>query len=283
LFARALHELARPRGPFFALNCAAIPEGLIDSELFGYVDGAFTGGRKGGAAGKIEQAHGGVLFLDEIGDMPLAMQSRLLRVVQEHVVTRIGGSEELPVDILVLSATHQPLAEMVQRKEFREDLYYRLNGFTLHLPPLRERADLADIAAELLFQCDAAENGGRRRQTLDEIICPAAFARLTAYGWPGNVRQLEQTLRGLVALRDSSLRIELEHLPEWLRSGHAVNGGAHEEADGKVATLKAVQDSLVRRTLREHGGNMSATARALGISRTTVYNRLRRNPLPAGD
>lgn len=274
VFARALQEAARPEGRFVALNCAAIPEGLIEAELFGYADGAFTGGRRGGAAGKIEQAHGGVLFLDEIGDMALALQSRLLRVLQERVVTRVGDSREIPVDILVLSATHSRLEQLVASKEFREDLFYRLNGCTLRLPPLRERDDVAELVTELLLHCDALQHDGVR-SNLDDLIAPNALECLVSARWPGNIRQLEQTVRGLLALRVPPAPIDIYDLPEALRTGTDASHIPAVDTEGG-SLLDAAQESLIRKVLSEHGGNVSAAARVLGISRTTLYAKLKR-------
>ena len=280
VFARALQEATRPHGPFIALNCAAIPEGLIEAELFGYVDGAFTGGRRGGAPGKIEQAQSGVLFLDEIGDMALALQSRLLRVVQERVVTRVGDTREIPVDILVLSATHSRLEQRVARGEFREDLFYRLNGCTLRLPPLREREDVRDIVSELLLYYDALHHHGRR-SNLDDLIALPAFERLVAHRWPGNIRQLEQTIRGLLALRVPPAVIQIDDLPEGLRPTPAVCGEPTLPSQTGTSLLEAAQEQLIHHVLREQGGNITAAARILGISRTTLYTKLRRAPQPA--
>jgi len=279
VFARALQEAARPHGPFIALNCAAIPEGLIEAELFGYADGAFTGGKRGGAPGKIEKAHGGVLFLDEIGDMGLALQSRLLRVVQERVVTRVGDSREIPVDILVLSATHSRLEQRVAKGEFREDLFYRLNGCTLRLPPLRERQDVRDIAGELMLHYSAMHDDGNNPR-LDDLITPAAFERLVAYSWPGNIRQLEQTVRGLLALRMPPARIDVDDLPPEIRATGETGGNVAVPVAVGASLLEAAEDQLIHQVLREQGGNISAAARILGISRTTLYVKLKRVPAP---
>jgi transcriptional regulator with PAS, ATPase and Fis domain len=276
IVARALQESTRPDGPFVALNCGAIPEGLIEAELFGYSDGAFTGGRRGGSPGKIEQANGGVLFLDEIGDMALGLQTRLLRVLQERVVTRVGEHRERPVDILVLSATHRNLDEQVQQGAFREDLFYRLNGCTLRLPPLRERSDLLEMISALLIYFDARLKGGAR-STIDELITCEALECLVSNPWPGNIRQLEQTLRGLLALRLPPAKIGVEDLSEPLRTCRKVRSAATPAVPESTGSpLEAAEQEVIRRVLREHGGNVSATARALGISRTTIYAKLER-------
>ena len=276
IVARALHESSRPSGPFVALNCGAIPEGLIEAELFGYADGAFTGGRRGGSAGRIEQANGGVLFLDEIGDMALGLQMRLLRVLQERVVTRVGEHRERPVDILVLSATHRNLDELVARGVFREDLYYRLNGCTLRLPPLRERTDLLEIVSELLVHFDSKMRGGQRGEIRD-LITQEALDCLVSGRWPGNIRQLEQTVRGLLALRMPPAPIGVNDLPEPMRTRREASS-AVAPAEPGMSPLQAAERDVIRRVLREHHGNVSAAARALGVSRTTVYAKLDRRP-----
>ncbi|MGH8326007.1 MAG: sigma-54 interaction domain-containing protein [Steroidobacteraceae bacterium] len=277
VFARALHEAVRPTGPFIALNCAAIPEGLIEAELFGYADGAFTGARRGGAKGKVELAHGGILFLDEIGDMPLAMQSRLLRVIQERAVMRIGGNREVTVDTLIISATHQCLQELVAGRAFREDLFYRLNGFTLALPPLRERKDIADIAEVLLRQANGLHGSGRAEDVpLSKLITPLAMARLLAYPWPGNIRQLQQTIYSLSALRSTDTPIELSDLPDDVRCANGQADIRECEPQKGPGTLKEAERHLIQQALRDHGDNISAAARALDISRTTLYKKIKR-------
>ena len=186
MVARALHQAsARAGKPFVAVNCAAIPEGLIESELFGYREGAFTGSRKGGMVGRVMQAQGGTLFLDEIGDMPLALQARLLRVLQERRVAPLGAGEEQELDIAVICATHRDLQRLVQGGQFREDLYYRVNGVSLRLPSLRERDDLATLIAEVLARL------GEPGMSLDKDLAEL----LGGYDWPGNIRQLEMVLR----------------------------------------------------------------------------------------
>jgi transcriptional regulator with PAS, ATPase and Fis domain len=274
LFARTLHERVRPRGAFLALNCAAIPEGLIEAELFGYADGAFTGGRKGGAKGKIELAHGGVLFLDEIGDMPLAMQSRLLRVLQERTVMRIGGDREIPVDVLVISATHHRLEQLSEQRVFREDLFYRLNGFTLQLTPLRERTDIPDIIEALLRQAHGVQGEGAEGISLDQLITPQAVARLLAHPWPGNIRQLEQTIRQLCALQCANRPVDVTDLPQEFRQLECQTSVEGLQRKHSSTTYKEAQEHIIQQALTNHGNNVSAAARALGISRTTLYKKM---------
>lgn len=273
LFARTLHERLRPMGSFLALNCAAIPEGLIEAELFGYADGAFTGGRRGGAKGKIELAHGGVLFLDEIGDMPLAMQSRLLRVLQERTVMRIGGDREIPVDVLFISATHHRLDQLSARHVFREDLFYRLNGFTLQLTPLRERTDTADIIEALLRHAHGTKADGSESVSLAQIITPQALARLLAHPWPGNIRQLEQTIRQLCALQCTDRPIDVTDLAEEFQQPESQAAMDGSQPQRSSTTYKQAQDHIIQQALSDHGDNVSAAARALGISRTTIYKK----------
>jgi transcriptional regulator of acetoin/glycerol metabolism len=275
MLARALHA-AGPRSgqAFVALNCAAIPETLIESELFGYEAGAFTGARREGAPGRIQQADGGTLFLDEIGDMPLALQARLLRVLQERCVTPLGGERTIAVDLRLVCATHRQLRDEVARGAFREDLYYRINGLTLKLPALRERSDLAALVERLLRE----EAGGRKCRLAPEVL--RAF---TNYAWPGNLRQLHNVLRVAVALLDDGQdEIGFEQLPDDLREElfmqparpgpTVVVQAAAVPASG--AMLVDVERDAIRRALDEAGGNISAAARKLGISRTTLYRKL---------
>jgi transcriptional regulator with PAS, ATPase and Fis domain len=206
LLARAVHQDSnRARQPFVAVNCASIPESLIEAELFGYEDGAFTGARRKGATGRIVQAHGGTLFLDEIGDMPLALQARLLRVLQERCVTPLGSLKSIAVDIAVVGATHRNLRAMIDAGAFREDLYYRLNGLVVRLPALRERSDLAAVARRILLaECPQG--------TLE--ISPAVMALFARYAWPGNIRQLANVLRTAVVMATGERQITEQHLSD---------------------------------------------------------------------
>jgi transcriptional regulator of acetoin/glycerol metabolism len=205
-FAKALHRNGLWFDkPFVTVNCAAIPESLIESELFGYTRGAFTGAIREGRVGKIQQSNGGTLFLDEIGDMPLMLQTRLLRVIEEREVVPLGSDQPIPVDLHVISATHRDIRQMIQHGEFREDLYYRLNGVTLHLPLLRDRADKAELIRILLRE----ENSGQ-----DCIeIAEDAFGKLLDYSWPGNIRQLRNALRTAAALCHDGI-VQLSNLPQ---------------------------------------------------------------------
>jgi transcriptional regulator with PAS, ATPase and Fis domain len=261
VLARALHQFsARSEKPFIAVNCAAIPEGLIESELFGYREGAFTGSRRGGMVGRLQQAHGGTLFLDEIGDMPLALQARLLRVLQERKVVPLGASEEQDIDISLICATHYDLKRQVENKQFREDLYYRINGISLRLPALRERDDLIDVAAGLLAKLGAPD------VQLDKTFT----SLLLHYHWPGNIRQLEMVLRTALAMREADeSRIGLEHLPDSMLDDLS----AREQP--KSGSIRETELELIRQSLDNHQGNMSSAAEALGISRATLYRKLK--------
>lgn len=292
MFAKAFHNSGpRAQGPFVALNCAAIPETLIESELFGYSGGAFTGARKEGAVGKIQQAHGGTLFLDEIGDMPLSLQARLLRVLQERCVTPLGTNKSIPVDITLVCATHRRLKEEVARGGFREDLYYRLNGLCINLPSLRERSDIDRLIDKLMRE----EAGPDRHVEVSHKVMQAFLS----YRWPGNIRQLNNVIKVAIALLDDDEHvIETWHLPDdifeeigetvpamaSIMQGRGMPGGL---ADGPVAAapaagttnfgrLEEIERDMIQRTLEAENGNISAAARRLGISRNTLYRKLGR-------
>jgi sigma-54 dependent transcriptional regulator, acetoin dehydrogenase operon transcriptional activator AcoR len=254
VFARALHEHWNPQAPFVAINCAAIPESLIEAELFGYEEGTFTGARKGGAQGQLEAAHGGTLLLDEIGDMPAALQTRLLRVLQEREITRLGSSTRRPLQVRLISATHCDLQQRMQQQSFREDLYYRLNGLCVRLPSLAQRQDVAPLIERLRLRYGAPPLDAQALQVL------------LRQPWPGNIRQLEQTLRLAAALAGDEALIRVEHLPA------AMGADLESPAPGEL-------HHSVRRTvaaaLAANGGNITATASQLGISRTTLYKKLR--------
>jgi transcriptional regulator of acetoin/glycerol metabolism len=275
LLARAIHNASpRARGPFVAVNCASIPEGLIESELFGYEEGAFTGARKRGCPGKIVQADGGTLFLDEIGDMPLALQARLLRVLQERVVTPLGSTRAQPVDVAIVCATHRRLKDAIAAGTFREDLYYRLNGLTVTLPPLRERTDLETLVERVLASLGAEAAGVR--------VAPEVLGMFRRHRWPGNVRQLASLLRTAVAMLDGGRELQRHHLPEdfldeveEVAGPPAATAGPAGLACGPLDSLKV---AAIERALAEHGGNVSAAARVLGISRNTIYRCFARRP-----
>ncbi|HEX7914051.1 MAG TPA: sigma-54-dependent Fis family transcriptional regulator [Paraburkholderia sp.] len=272
VFAHAVHDSGARRGrPFIAVNCGAIPESLIESELFGYAPGAFTGARSRGARGKIAQAHTGTLFLDEIGDMPLNLQTRLLRVLAEGEVLPLGGDAPVRVDIDVICATHRDLAQMVADGSFREDLYYRLSGASLPMPPLRERVDIRDVI-DVVFDEEAQLAG--HVLTLDADLA----GRLATFAWPGNIRQLRNVLRYACAICDGA-RVELRHVapdiaallaPEASHRPGLLRIDPHIDPQRDPADERArIVDALTR-----HQWRPNAAAQALGMSRATLYRRI---------
>lgn len=264
LFSRAIHDASHRRDkPFVAVNCAALPEGLIEAELFGYEEGAYTGAKRKGSPGKIQQAEGGTLFLDEIGDMPLSLQARLLRVLQERSVTPLGSNKSIPVNFMLISATNQKLKEKVASGEFRSDLYYRINGLTVSLPALRQRQDLSRLIS-LILQVEQAP---------DSTISPEVMALFARHPWPGNVRQLHNVLRTALALADGQ-SIDMQHLMQDFLDELQIFANEARPASPALS-LKAQSDETIRRALQQQAGNISAVARQLGMSRNTLYRRLK--------
>jgi two-component system, NtrC family, response regulator len=267
LLARGLHEASlRASKPFIAINCAAIPENLLESELFGYERGAFTGAVKT-QEGKIELAEGGTLFLDEVGDIPLPLQVKLLRFLQERVIERIGGRKTIPVDVRIVSATHQNLDAMIANGRFREDLYYRLAEIVVRIPTLAERTGDAVLLAHHFLAKFAREN-----QRSFKGFTPDAIAAISDHGWPGNVRELENRLKRAVIMAESQ-RLTAADLDL--------------DADGDVAmlSLKAVREAAekaaIKRVLVRSQNNMSIAAKLLGISRPTLYDLMRTHNIEA--
>lgn len=265
VFARAVHAASvRRAGPFVAINCAALPESLIEAELFGHEPGAFTGARKQGAPGLLRQAQGGVLFLDEIGDMPLSLQARLLRVLQEREVTPLGGGKPVAVDFAVLCATHRDLNALVATGRFRADLQFRLAQYPFHLPPLRAHADRAAVIAALWRQAGGEAAG--------LTLTDSALAHLAGYDWPGNFRQVTGTLRAMIALAEPGQNVDVDMLPPLVRQ--AVPVPAQASAPAADAALDRIELDAMRAALDASGGNVTHAARRLGISRSTLYRRL---------
>ncbi|MVW84870.1 sigma-54-dependent Fis family transcriptional regulator [Pseudomonas sp. PB101] len=263
-FAKAVHHASqRADKAFVALNCAAIPESLIESELFGYRGGSFTGARKEGMRGKLQQADGGTLFLDEIGDMPLALQTRLLRVLEDRQVVPIGGEPEA-VNVRIISATHRKLLDRVEDGSFREDLYYRLNGLEVALPALRDRSDKSQLLDFLL-----AEEAHGEAVLLDG---PAREA-LLGFAWPGNVRQLRNVLRTLAALCEDG-RIGLEDLPAMIRQARPVVSTIEKASEHP---LEDAERLALLNALEQTRWHMTHTAEHLGVSRNTLYRKLRKH------
>ncbi|MEY4765132.1 MAG: hypothetical protein RI907_1805 [Pseudomonadota bacterium] len=302
VFARTLHnEGDRVAGPFVAVNCAALPESLIEAELFGYVGGAFTGARREGSPGRIRQADGGTLFLDEIGDMPLSMQARLLRVLQDQQVVPVGGGQPVPVDFVLVCATHHQLRDAVAEGRFREDLYWRINGLTVQLPALRERGDTATLIEDMLGTIARDMKRTEAPRVAEDVL-----DALLQHPWPGNLRQLHAVLRTACALagpHDDELH--WEHFSEDLwydvfspafREDTPVAQRLDAQApaptvaqlpgDGQApaatqtddVNLRRLSHSAIARAIQSCGGNMSEAARQLGISRNTLYRRLKAQP-----
>ena len=262
LLARALHELGpRSAKRFIAINCAAIPENLLESELFGYERGAFTGAVKQ-TKGKIELADGGTLFLDEIGDLPLSLQVKLLRFLQERVLERIGGRQEIPVNVRVVCATHQDLSELIQKGSFREDLYYRLSGLVVNIPPLRDRYDDSVLLARNFLSKFSREHNRSIRGLSNDAI-----ASIEQHSWPGNVRELENRMKRAVIMCEGNRvnTTDLDLAPAEVKS---------EPVNLKIVRELAERHAL-RRALAQSDMNISRAAKLLGVSRPTLYDLLR--------
>lgn len=275
LVASAIHKLSpRASRPFVAVNCAALPESLIESELFGHEKGAFTGA-VGRRAGCFEQAHQGTLFLDEIGDMPLAMQPRLLRALQEATIRRLGATSEVSVDVRVLAATNKSLPELIQTKQFREDLFYRLNVFQIALPPLRARKDDILPLAEAIIR-----DLNRKHDFRVTDIHPAALRRLQEHSWPGNVRELRNVLeRSLIIAREGTMLAS--HLPRIFGTALPLQASAEAPAvNANAITMEAghplseLEKAYIQLTLKSTGNNKKRAAQILGISLRTLHSRV---------
>jgi sigma-54 dependent transcriptional regulator, acetoin dehydrogenase operon transcriptional activator AcoR len=280
-FAHAMHMASGRAGrPFVAVNCAAIPETLIESELFGYKAGAFTGARKDGMRGKILQSSGGTLFLDEIGDMPLMLQTRLLRVLEEQEIVPLGSENPIKVDLHVLAASHRNLREMIARGTFRDDLYYRLNGITLELPALRERADKERVIHHAL----AAETRNGRPAAIERD----ALHRLLAYPWPGNIRELRNVIRTALAICDGGVIRRID-LPREIREAETfptapppveLRTDVAAKGLGSANPLHVAERAALLSVIQDCHGNMTRVAMQLGMSRNTLYRRIKRHAIP---
>lgn len=265
LFAQAIHnESSRHQGPFVAVNCAALPRELVGSELFGYTDGAFTGAKRGGSPGKFELADGGTLFLDEIGEMPLEMQAYLLRAIQEKQITRIGGQTEIPVDVRVIAATNRNLWDEIFKGNFRQDLFFRLNVFTINLLPLREfKDDIPELVN--FFMQKFNKRLGKQVETIDHMVIKS----LCNYSWPGNVRELENIMERAVNFCQGKV-IQQINFPEYI----TVNSDT-VEMETSLSTIKENERELIIRFVNMCNGNLSSVAKKLGISRPTLYSKLK--------
>lgn len=268
LVARAVYEASeKNKNEFVAINCAAIPAELVESELFGHTGQAFSGARAP-RAGLFETANGGTLFLDEIGELPLNIQPKLLRVLQENTIRRVGESREKTIDVRVIAASNRDLEKAVAAHEFREDLYWRVNVIHLHVPPLRERTfDVPLLVEHFLTKIANKQNAVPRE------IAPEALALLTAYSWPGNVRELENTVERAVALARGAI-LSIEDLPVRIRSASGNTSAILQIAKSKRLTLDQLEREYIQEILREVDGNKSRAAEILGVDRKTLYRKL---------
>jgi transcriptional regulator with PAS, ATPase and Fis domain len=263
LIARIIHDLSRRQGNFVAINCGAIPQGLIESELFGYEEGSFTGAKRGGSMGKLELAEGGTIFLDEIGEMPLDMQVTLLRFLQDKTISRLGSNKSKILDIRIIAATNRNLSKEITKGSFRQDLYYRLNVLDIVIPPLRERkADILPLALHLLHSI------GQRLKVETNGISEEAIACLERYDWPGNVRELGNVIERALVFNESGTIVPAD-LPLYIRNQY------ERQLIPAGSSLKEQEDAIIFQTLQECNGNISKAAKILGISRVTLYRKMK--------
>ena len=279
VFAQAIHNASRPEGPFVAVNCAAIPQNLIESELFGYKGGSFTGAERQGRIGKIELAEGGTLFLDEIGDMPLTLQPVLLRALEEKKIMRVGDSRYISVNFNLIAATNKDLKKLVKAKLFREDLYYRLAVLKIAIPPLRDRG--ADIVRLAKFFIKKFGHYGYQEnfRLSDEVV-----TSLLKYTWPGNVRQLENTMfysvnmssNGLISCESLPDEIEVDHVME--ETGDGPSDFIEDQAgdDGTGITMKDLEKLTIIQTLKDTNNNVSKASCILGVCKSTLYRKIKK-------
>ncbi|MBM7561878.1 sigma-54 interaction domain-containing protein [Fusibacter tunisiensis] len=280
LFAHAIHnESKRAEGPFVKINCAAIPKDLLESELFGYEEGAFTGAKKQGKIGKFELAAGGTIFLDEIGDMPLEMQVKILRVLQEKEIERIGGNRTIPVDCRIIAATNHDLKERIKEQAFREDLYYRLNVINIEVPPLRNRKeDIEVLTLKLMEKLSGSLGKYVNNITVD------ALESLKAYNWPGNIRELENVIERAINLTDQET-IELQHLPMHVIAHHKEADLSQPVSPTHLQSLREaveeIEKSTILNCLKVMNYNKLKAAKVLGISRTSLYEKIEKYKIEA--
>lgn len=269
LVAHAIHKLSpRRHQPFIKINCAAIPESLLESELFGYEQGAFTGANKSGFPGKFQLADGGTIFLDEIGDMPISLQSKILRVLQEREIEKIGGRYPIPIDVRVIAATHCNLLELVNEKKFRQDLYYRLHVIPMEIPPLRVRSEDIPLLVDHFLSNYKEEHGVEGPKVEKEFIAP-----LLNYHWPGNVRELMNLLEMAVSLSNGNL--SREHVPGYiLQESFKVDD--EEKNSGLRAFANEAEKEAILSAIELYKGNKLKVSQALGISRSSLYNKLKK-------
>lgn len=273
LFASAIHNFsARGEYPLIKINCAAIPHELLESELFGYEQGAFTGAKKGGKPGKFELAEKSTIFLDEIAELPLSMQAKLLKVIQEKEIDRVGATKTQKIDVRIIAATNQDLEEMVKKKSFREDLYYRLNVVSIKIPSVKERREDIPFLIKYLIKKFSKEMDKFVTQ-----ITPIAMDALCSYDWPGNIREIENVIERAFNIIDQEATIMLQHLPSYinkLEPGRTSLGNK-----GLKAILDEVEKNVIEKSLLENEGNKYRTAKNLNISRTSLYEKIEKHQL----
>ncbi len=270
LIAKGIHfSGARRDKPFVAINCAAIPENLIEAELFGYKKGAFTGAASE-SKGKFEEANGGTLFLDEISQMPLGLQTRLLRVLQEQEITRLGENAPRKIDVRIIAASNENLNELIKQNEFREDLYYRLAVVPIKLPALRERREDIPLLVEHFLQKSAARHGIKPLKIEREV-----FRKFHDYAWMGNVRELENVVERMVVLSDGA-SLSLTDVPENIKNLESSSGNLWFSLPNEPINLESVESEIIREALNRFGGNQSETARFLGITRSALIYRMQK-------
>ncbi|WP_051569139.1 sigma-54 interaction domain-containing protein [Alkaliphilus transvaalensis] len=278
LFAHAIHNLSnRKYNQFVRVNCAAISQSLLESELFGYEEGAFTGARKGGKVGYFEEAHGGTIFLDEIGEIPISTQAKLLRVLQEKEIIRVGGTNPINIDVRVIAATNLPLEKAIEEGKFREDLYYRLNVFPIFIPPLRKRKkDILPLTLHLIKKFN--EEYGRNGEDISE----EALEKLMDYDWPGNVRELQNYIgRAIINLKYHERQITLESLPKFFDNDKSLSGEENQQTlevveGGKTLkeVVEAYEKNVIIKALKKNNGNRTTTAKELDVSLRNFYYKL---------
>ncbi|MFW1431075.1 sigma-54-dependent Fis family transcriptional regulator [Vibrio parahaemolyticus] len=264
-FVKALHKNSqRKTGPLVSVNCGALPKDLVESELFGYVAGAFTGANSKGYQGKIRQAHKGILFLDEIADLPLEAQSRLLHVLQDKTVLPVGSNQSVQVDTQIIAATHKDLDSLVSEGLFRQDLYYRLNGLIIELPRFEERDDKQQLI----------ENIHRRHAKSEQQLCPHLLSLLLSYSWPGNLRELDSLIKVSALMAQGEETLDLAHVPTHLSKKLSQAQDVKTAAEPTLKLRATVEDKLLK-TYQANQGNISKTSRMLGVSRNTIYRKLK--------
>jgi len=268
LFAQAIHNASDYKfGPFVSVNCGAIPRELIQSELFGYEEGSFTGAKRGGSAGKFVSANGGTLFLDEIGDMPLEMQINLLRVLEEEAVVPVGGKRAIPINVRIIAATNRSLFDEVAKGNFREDLYYRLNVISIALPPLRTREGDIEMLVKYFVKKISCKIG-KNINTID----PDAIRTFETYNWPGNIRELANAVEYAVNVSQDE-NLNKKNLPIYLRECRPEKP---RSATDRIMPLSALEKDAIKKALLLYNGNMTKTSKALGIGRNTLYAKMKK-------